>query len=167
MAARTGHAVTTVMHAWNQGREEGRTQRRAGTGPRNVTKARDDRHLVGMAVTDRTARSTVLSRRWNTATGLDLSPSTVRRRLLRSGLVARMSLRRLPLSRDHQCLRLHWARERRHWHAEWRNVVFSDESRFNMSYNDGRIRVRHYASERNLRACIFQRHRRPTPSVMV
>ena len=116
-----------------------------------------------MAVTDRTASSIVLSRCWSTATGLDLSASTVHGRPLRAGLVARMPLHRLPLSRDHECLRLQWARERSHWRAEWRNVVFSDESRFNMSYNDGPIRVRHYAGERNLRACILQRHRGPTP----
>ena len=120
-----------------------------------------------MAGTDRTASCTVLSRRWSTAAGLDLSASTVRRRLLRTGLVARMSLRRLQLSRDHQRLRLQWARERRHWRAEWRNEVFSDESHFNMSYNEGRIGVRRYAGERNLRAFILQRHRGPTPSVMV
>ena len=105
--------------------------------------------------------------RWSTATGLDLSASTVPRSLLRAGLVARMPLCRLPLSRDRQHLRLEGARERRHWRAEWRNVVFSDQSRFNMSYNDGRIRVRRYACERNLRACIIQRHIGPTPNVMV
>ncbi|PSN31409.1 hypothetical protein C0J52_25475 [Blattella germanica] len=158
IAARTGHAATTVMRVWNE-------QRRADIVPRNVTTARDDRHLVRMAVTDRTDSSTVLSRRWNTATGLGMSASTVR--LLRAGLVARMPLRRFPLSRDHQRLKLQWVRERRHWRAEWQNVVFSDESRFNMSYNDGRIRVRRYGGERNLRACILQRHKGPTPSVMV
>ena len=69
IAAHTGHAATTVMRVWNQWTEEGRTQRRAGTGLCNVTTARDDRHLVRMAVTDRTASSTMLSRRWSTATG--------------------------------------------------------------------------------------------------
>ena len=128
-----------------------------------MTTARGDRHLVRMAVTDRTASSTVLSRRWSTATGLDLSASIVRRRLLRAGLVARMPLRRFPLFRDHQRLRLQWERERRHWRAEGRNVVISDEPRFNMSY----IRFRRYAGERNLKACILQRHRGPTPSIMV
>ena len=81
-----------------------------------------------------------------------------------SGLHA---LHQLPLSRDHQHLRLQWSRERRHWHAEWWNVVFLDESRFNISYNDGRICVWHYAGECNLRACILQQHRGPTPSVIV
>ena len=114
IAFRTGHAATTVMRVWNQWREEGHTQRWVGTGPCNVTTARDDHHLVGMAEMDCTASSTVLSRRWSTATGLDLFATTVRCRLLRAGLVARMPLRRLPLSRDHQCLRLQWSHEGYH-----------------------------------------------------
>ena len=84
IAASTGHAAMTVMHVWNQWREEGCTQRRAGTGSSNVTTARDDHHLVHKAVMDHTALSTVLSRCWSTVTGLDLSASTVRRRLLRA-----------------------------------------------------------------------------------
>ena len=137
------------------------------TRPHYVTTARVDCQLVHMAVTDRKVSSIVLSRCWSTATGLDLSASTVRHSLLRAGLVAHMSLCRLPLSRNHQRLRMQWTCEHRHWRAEWQNVVLSDESHFNMSYNDGHIRVRQYAGERNLRACILQRHREPTPSVMV
>ncbi|KAJ8882984.1 hypothetical protein PR048_014823 [Dryococelus australis] len=70
ISARTGHTATTMMRVWNQWIEECRTQRRAGTKPRNVTTARDDLHLVCMAVTDRTASSTVLARHWSTATGV-------------------------------------------------------------------------------------------------
>ena len=143
-------------------------QRRAGTGPRNVTTAWDDHHLVHMAMTDHTALhpqcwvdAGVLQQVWT------CPASTVRRRHLRAGLVARMPLHQLPLSRDHQRLRLQWARECCHWHAEWQNVVFLDESRFNKSYNYGCICVRRFASERKLRACNLQRHRGPMPSVMV
>ena len=118
IAARTGHAATTVTRVWNQWREEGHTQRQAGIGPHNVITAQDGCHLVHMAMTDRTASTIVLSRRWSTATGLDLSASTVRCHLLRAGLVARMPLHRLPLSRDHQCLRLQWTCEYHHWHVE-------------------------------------------------
>ena len=167
IAACTGHAATTVMHVWNQWREEGCTQRQAGNGPHNVTTAREDRHLVHMSMMNRTASSTVLDRCWSTATGLDLSASTVHCCLLRAGLVAHIPLHELPLSRDHQRIRLQWAGERRHWDAEWQNELFSEESHFNMSYNDGHIRVQHYAGKHNLRACILQRHRGPTPSVMV
>ena len=59
IAARSGHAAITIMRVWNQWREEGRTQRRAGTGPRNVTTARDDRHLIHLAVTDLSVESTL------------------------------------------------------------------------------------------------------------
>ena len=52
IAACTGHAAPTVMRVWNQWREEGHTQGRAGTGPSNVTTARDDHHLICMAMTD-------------------------------------------------------------------------------------------------------------------
>ena len=141
IAPHTGHAPTTVTCVWNQWREEGHMQIQAGTGPRNVITEWDDRHLVHMAVTDRTASSTVLNQNWSTATGLDLSASTVCRRVLRAGLVACMPLCRLPLYRDYQCLRLQWAYERCYWRAEWRNVMFLDESRFNMSYDDDHIRV--------------------------
>ena len=54
-----------------------------------------------------------------------------------------------------------------HWCAEWQNVVFSDKSHYNMYYNDGCIHVGPFAGECNLRACILQWHRGPTPSVMV
>ena len=115
IAACTGHAAMTVMRVWNQWREEGHTHRRAGTGLHNVTTAWDDRHHVRIPMTDRTVSSTVLSQLWSTATGLDLSASTVRHCLLRARLVARMPLLQLPLSRDHQHLRLQWEHERCHW----------------------------------------------------
>ena len=63
VSAHIGNAATTVMRVWNQCTKEGRLQRRADTVPRNVTTARDDRHLECMAVTDCTASSTVWNRR--------------------------------------------------------------------------------------------------------
>ena len=97
----------------------------------------DDHHFLHIAVADRKVSSTVLCLRWSTTTGVELSVSKIRRRILRAG--ARMSLRWLPLSRNHR-LRLQWTSELRHYRAEWQNV-FSKESRFNLSYNYVRIRV--------------------------
>ena len=55
--------------------------------------------------------------------------------------------------------RLQWARERRQWRAERKEVVcFSGEHHSNLSYNDGRIRVRCYWQERNFLACVVERH---------
>lgn len=51
--------------------------------------------------------------------------------------------------------------------TDWHQIVFSDESRFNLDYNDGRIRVRRYCDERHHPACIVERHTTRTVSVMV
>ncbi|GFT59148.1 transposable element Tc1 transposase [Trichonephila clavipes] len=51
--------------------------------------------------------------------------------------------------------------------AEWHQVVFSNESRFNLWDHDGRIRVRRYAGERCLPECVIERHNALTPGVMV
>ncbi|KAJ8898284.1 hypothetical protein PR048_003644 [Dryococelus australis] len=158
ISALTGHAATTMMRVCNQLRGEGRTQRRAGTGPRNVTTARDDRHLGRMAVTDRTASSSVLARHWSDATGVDLSVLTVRRRLLR-----------MDWWHACHCVVFHCSETtnpsdcNRHVDAivgmlGWQNVVFTDESRFNPPYIDGRIRVRCYRGDRNLAAYTVERH---------
>ncbi|GFU52793.1 hypothetical protein TNCV_4788351 [Trichonephila clavipes] len=56
------------MRVSKQWTDEGRTARKSGSGPRNVTSAPDDRRLVRMAQTDRTASSRQLAAQWSTAT---------------------------------------------------------------------------------------------------
>ncbi|GFY29635.1 transposable element Tcb2 transposase [Trichonephila clavipes] len=47
-----------------------------------------------------------------------------------------------PFMPNHQHLRLEWCRARGNWTAaEWNQVVVSDESRFNLSSDDNRVRV--------------------------
>ncbi|GFW22669.1 transposable element Tc1 transposase [Trichonephila clavipes] len=70
------------------------------------------------------------------------------------------SLYRIPLTQNHRHLRLQWANVHRSWRADWQQVVFSDESRFNWWHHDGRIGVRRYAGERHIPECIIERHSR-------
>ncbi|GFX54694.1 transposable element Tc1 transposase [Trichonephila clavipes] len=116
---------------------------------------------------DHTASYRQLSARWSTATGVLMSASSIRRRLLHLGLRANVPLYRIPLTANHRRLRLHWAHEHRAWQADWHQVVFSDESRFNLWNPDGPIRVRRSAGERCLPDCVIKRHSGLTPGVMV
>ncbi|GFX99283.1 transposable element Tcb1 transposase [Trichonephila clavipes] len=100
-----------------------------------------------MAVNDRTTSSRQLTARWSTATGVLMSASSIRRRLLNRGLRARLPLNRIPLMANHRRLRLQWAHEHRAWQADSQQGVFSDESHFNLWDHVGRIRVRRYAGE--------------------
>ncbi|GFW09042.1 transposable element Tcb1 transposase [Trichonephila clavipes] len=72
-----------------------------------------------------------------------------------------------PLTANHRRLRLQWAHGHRAWQAVWHQVVFSDESRFNLWDHDGRIRVRRYAGERCLLGGVIERHSGLTPGAMV
>ncbi|GFV17578.1 HTH_Tnp_Tc3_2 domain-containing protein [Trichonephila clavipes] len=100
-----------------------------------------------MAMNDRTASSRQLAARWSTAAGVIMSVSSISRRLLHRGSRARVPLYRMPLAANHRRLRLQWAHEHRAWEADWHQVVFSDESHFNLWDHVGRIRVRRYAGE--------------------
>ncbi|GFW47870.1 transposable element Tcb2 transposase [Trichonephila clavipes] len=117
------------MRAWKQWTDEHRTTRKAGSRRRKMTSVRDDQHL---ALNDRIASSRQLAARWSTTTGVLMSASSIRRRLLHRGLRARLPLYRIPLTAKHERLRLQWAHKHKAWQADWHQVVFSDESRFNL-----------------------------------
>ncbi|GFT53976.1 HTH_Tnp_Tc3_2 domain-containing protein [Trichonephila clavipes] len=71
------------------------------------------------------------------------SRETIRRRLTEVGLRSRRPLRRLPLTPHHRQCRLDFCRPRATWSVtDWRRVIFSDESRFSLSNDDHRTRVR-------------------------
>ncbi|GFX65614.1 transposable element Tc1 transposase [Trichonephila clavipes] len=96
-----------------------------------------------------------------------MSASSIRRRLLHRGLRARVSLYKIPLTTNLRRLRLQWAHEHRAWQADWLQVVFSDESLFNLGNHDGSIRVRRYAGERCLPECVIEHNSGLTTGVMV
>ncbi|PRD27150.1 UNVERIFIED_CONTAM: hypothetical protein NCL1_36157 [Trichonephila clavipes] len=83
-----------------------------------------------------------------------MSTLSICRRLLHHGLRAKVPLYRIPLTTIDRRLHLQWAHEHRAWQADWHQVVFSDESRFNLGNHDGRIRVRRYAGEHCLPECV-------------
>ncbi|GFV13153.1 transposable element Tc1 transposase [Trichonephila clavipes] len=120
-----------------------------------------------MVVNHLTASSKQLAARWSTATGVLMSASSIRRRLLHRGLRARVPLYRTPLTANHRRLCLLLAHEHRAWKADWHQVVFSVESRLNLRDHDGYIRVRRYAGKRCLPESVIELHSGLTPGVKV
>ncbi|GFV37508.1 transposable element Tcb2 transposase [Trichonephila clavipes] len=80
--------------------------------------ARRSTPLLHMTVNDHTASSRQLAARWSTAAGVPMSVSSIRRRLQHRGLRIRVHLYRIPLTANHQRLRLQWAHEHRAWQAD-------------------------------------------------
>ena len=72
------------------------------------------------------------------------------------------------LTARHRAARLHWAQRHFRWgRQQWARVLFSDESSFNLSHHDGRIRVFRRRGERFAVDCLIERDRFGGGSVMV
>ena len=141
----------------------GAADRRRPVRPR-VTNVRTDRFITLTHVRRRFQAAT------NSAKQYGISKQTVLRRLrqARQPIRPRRSYVGQVLTARHRAARLQWA----HWHfrwgrQQWARVLFSDESRFNLSHNDGRIRVFKRRGERFADSCLIERDRFGGGSVMV
>ncbi|GFU70960.1 transposable element Tcb2 transposase [Trichonephila clavipes] len=132
------------------------------------TEGREDHHIVKNAHVMPTASSAAIQAQVAPSLGACVSSRNTRKRLAEGHLGLRHSLCVPPLMLTHQCLRLEWCRARGNLTpAEGNQVVFSDESRFNLSSDDNRVRVWRPRRERLNADFALQQHTAPTAGVMV
>ena len=98
---------------------------------------------------------------------IPFSDQTARRRLRHAGLRARIPVKRLQLEQRHRIARLNWSFTHRWTIQQWRNVMFTDESRFRRFHADGRVRVYRRRGERFLNDVILETKAFGGGSVMV
>ena len=72
--------------------------------------------------------------------------------------VQEWTLYRFPLTENHWRLSLQLDHKHTAWQADWHQVVFSDESLFNLWDHDGSVRVRRYAGQCCLPELAMERH---------
>ncbi|GFS60170.1 transposable element Tcb1 transposase [Trichonephila clavipes] len=103
-----------------------------------------------MAVTDHSVTSRTVALHIESVTYHSVSARTIRRRLQQSGLSSKRPLLGLPLMQNHRRLHRQWCNERSRWVTEWKEVVFTDESRICLQHHDGWLRVWRHRGERML-----------------
>ncbi|GFV51177.1 transposable element Tcb2 transposase [Trichonephila clavipes] len=132
------------------------------------TNYREDHHIVRNARVQPIASSAAIQAQVAPSLGASVSSRTIRKPLAEGHLGLRRPLRVRPLTPTHRCLRLKWCRARENWTAsELNQVVFSNESRFNLNSDDNRFHVWRSRGERLTPACALQIHTTPTAGVMV
>ena len=100
--------------------------------------------------------------------GKKVSVSTVRRSLNDSGLYGRVARRKPLLNDKHRRKRLDFAKRYQSWTSEdWKKVIFSDESRFQLFYSNGRTYVRRRKGEEFNENCVVSTVKHGGGSVMV
>ena len=146
----------------------GSTVERSRSGRPRATTRNQDRYLVNSALRDRSLNATILRGMLRRATHTNISVQTVRRRLHEQNLHARRPAVRPRLTQAHRLRRLAWARQHVRWtRQQWASVLFTDESRFTMSFHDGRNRVWRRRGERYEDATVQEHDRYGGGSVMV
>ncbi|GFX72283.1 transposable element Tcb1 transposase [Trichonephila clavipes] len=79
---------------------------------------------------DRAATSRTIAQQITSVTHHSVSARIIRHRLQPSGMPVRRPLLRLPLNGNDRRLRCQWCDERWTWITGWKDIEFTDETRF-------------------------------------
>ena len=142
VARALGVHVSTIYRLWNRFQATASTADGPRTGRPRVTTPAQDRLIARQHRRDPWLPAAETARNTIGTTGGRLSNRTVRRRLRDAHLRCRRPCRRTILTPQHRHQRQQWAQAHVNWrNAQWRRVLFSDESRFCVDPANGRIRV--------------------------
>lgn len=158
----------TVRRWWMRWCDEGKVERKEGSGRPRKTSQTTDRKLIVAAKRNRFESTKRLAISWKFASNITCSIRTAYRRLSEAGMKSCSPAIRIPLSPEHKRKRLEWCEEHLNWTSEdWNRVMWTDESRFTLDFHDGRIRVHRMPGERYAECCISEHDRFGGGSVMV
>ncbi|GFU35153.1 HTH_Tnp_Tc3_2 domain-containing protein [Trichonephila clavipes] len=141
-ARRLNVSRSVVQRLWDQYQSEDFVSRRPVPGRPRATTPAEDRFLALSARRRRTTTVPQLIADHFQASGRRISATTVRNRLHNAGLYAKRPVVCVPLNGRQRRNRLCWAREHVSWtQQQWASVVFTDESRFTMESDSGRLLI--------------------------
>ncbi|GFS86308.1 HTH_Tnp_Tc3_2 domain-containing protein [Trichonephila clavipes] len=137
-----GAQGVNTLASKNQYQSEDSVSRRPVPGRPRATTPAEDRFLALSARRRRTTTVPQLVADHFQASGRRIYATTVRNRLHNAGLYARRPVVCVPLNGRQRRNRLCWAREHVSWtQQQWTSVLFTDESRFTMESDSGRLLI--------------------------
>ena len=117
---------------------------------------------------DRWLTGQQLQAQLNTGQSKEVSVSTVKRRLRAAGLTGRVAVRKPLLRWQNKKKRLAWAMKHRQWTTEnWKKVLWTDESKFEISGSSRKVFVCHRVGERMVPQCVTPTVKHGGGSVMI
>ena len=132
----------------------GNLQGRKRCGRKKCTSKRDDRSLEKIVKRGRFRNLGELHKEWTQA-GVKASRATTHRRLQENGYKCRIPSVKPLLNPRQRKRRLAWAKERKNWTvAKWSKVLFSDESKFCISFGNQGPRVWRKSGEAHNASCL-------------
>ncbi len=138
-----GFSHTTISTVYRELSEKYKiSSERQLCGRKCLVDIRDQRRMGRLVRDDRKATVTQITTRYNQGMQTTISECTTRRTLKQMGYSSRRPDRVLLLSAKNRKLRLQFTQGHQNWTIkDWKNVVWSDESRFLLQHSDGRDRI--------------------------
>lgn len=167
-ASKIAHTLSvnkrTVLRILKKYKEEGTLEPKTSPGRPRKLDDRDVRSVV--SVLNKNRRAT-LSEITNSIPA-KVSKATVRRALRRLRIFSRFAVVKPHLTPKHKKARLEFAKTYRDWTPEqWRQVVWTDESSFEVGKNFRKVRVWRTAEEKYSNSCLSPSFKSGRTSVMV
>ena len=163
-----GLNVKTVCAIVTKHNDTGSVQDLSRSGRPKKTTVRQDRLLVRASLADRRLTSSELRAKLDRDHNVSVSASTVRSRLLKAGLRGCVAAKKPLLRPANVKARLEFARTHRNWTVEqWDEVLWSDESCFQLFCGAKRAFVRRRVGERFSPQCVVPTVKHGGGSLMV
>ena len=126
------HSISksTVHRIIKKYEEQELTEAQPRSGRPQVFNDRDRRHLIQLVKKDRQASLSQITSQMSNIIQKDVSASTVRRTLHDEGYSGHVSLRKPFISNVNCFKRQKWCQERLTWGNQWNQIVWSDESSY-------------------------------------
>ena len=130
-------------------KQTGDVRERNRPGRKRKTDERLNRYLRRQSLSDRRRTAVDICRDINQWRGTRVSVWTVRRRLRKFGLKARLAYKKPLVSLKNRKKRLSFAKDHEHCSVEdWKKVLFTDETKVNLVGSNGKMYIRCFKNER-------------------
>lgn len=168
IAERLGISCKGVHYTLARKQETGKNEDRKRSGRPKSTTNQEDNFIRVLSKRNRRLTAPQITAALNDTRETPISTTTVKRRLLSAGLRGCVAAKKPKLTNRHKKNRLEWAKAHKNWTIEqWENVLWSDESKFQIFGSNRRVFVRRSKEERASEACTVPTIKHGGGNVMV
>ena len=168
IAARLGIFCKGVHYTLIRKQETGKNEDRKRSGRPKITTNQEDNFIRVLSKRIRRLTAPQITAALNNTRVTPISVTTVKRRLLSAGLRGCVAAKKPKLTIGHKKNRLEWAKTHKNWTtAQWENVFWSDESKFQIFGSNRRVFVRRSKEERASETCTVPTVKHGGGNVMV
>lgn len=159
---------TTVAYTIKRYRETGSNSNRPCIGRPRMTTIQEDRSILLVSKRNRRLTAQEITAGFNSGHNKEISVDTVKRRLRSADLFGRIAVRKPMLRSQNKKKRLLWAQKHSNWTTEdFKKVLWTDESKFEVFGSNRRIYVRRSKNEKMMLNCLAPTVKHGGGSVMV